>query len=66
MPILEPFTHNQFTIKESFNFAKQKTTYDCSLYMASLDVESLFINIPLNQTLSDCVSDLHLSKRNLF
>ena len=42
--------------------------------MASLDVESLFTNIPLNETINNCVSDLHynnryngkLSKRYLF
>ena len=41
--------------------------------MASLDVESLFTNIPLNEIINDCVSDLHnknlyngkLSKRDL-
>ena len=72
--ILEPLTHNEFTIKDSFSFAKDITTYDSSLYMASLDVESLFTNIPLNETINNCVSDLHnknlyngkLSKRDLF
>ena len=74
IPILEPLTHNEFTIKDSFSFAKDITTYDSSLYMASLDVESLFTNIPLNGTINNCVSDLHdknlysgkLSKRDLF
>ena len=71
---LEPLTHNELTIKDSFSFAKDITTYDSSLYMASLDVESLFTNIPLNETINNCVSDLHnknlyngkLSKRDLF
>ena len=34
------------------------TTYDSSLYMASLDVEFLFTIIPLNDTINNCVSDL--------
>ena len=42
--------------------------------MASLDVESLFTNIPLNETINNSISDLHdynfynekLSKRNIF
>ena len=50
------------------------TTYDSSFYMASLDVESLFTNIPLNKTINNCVNDLHnknlyngkLNKRNFF
>ena len=39
IPILEPLTHNEFTVKDSFSFAKEITNYDSSLFMASLDVE---------------------------
>ena len=38
IPILEPLNHNEFTVKDSFNSAKEMTTYDSSLYVASLDV----------------------------
>ena len=73
IPVLAPLTLSEFTIKDSFSFAKE-ITYDSSLYMASLDVESLFTNIPLNETIKNCLSDLHikkiyngkLSKRDLF
>ena len=42
--------------------------------MTSLDVESLFTNIPLSETINNCVSDLHnknryngtISKRDFF
>ena len=74
IPILKPLTHNEFTVKGSFNFAKEITAYDSSLFMASLDVESLFTKIPLNKTINNCVSDLYdknlynwkLNKRDLF
>ena len=67
-------THNEFTIKDILNFAKEITTYNSSLYITSLDVESLFTNVPLNETTNNCVSVLHkknlyngkLSKRDLF
>ena len=67
IPILEPVTHNELTIKDSFN-------YDSSLYVASLDAVSLFTNVPWNETINNCVIDLHnknlcnrkLSKRDLF
>ena len=36
--MLEPLTHNEFTFKYSFNFAKEATMYDSSLYMTSLDL----------------------------
>ena len=58
MTILEPLTHNEFTIKDSLSFSKEITTYDSSMSMASLDVESLFTNIPSNETINNCVSDL--------
>ena len=64
IPILERLTHNDFTTKDSFSFAKEITTCDSSLYMASLDVESLFINILLKEIINNCVSDL--SDKNLY
>ena len=74
IPILEPLAHNEFTVKDSFSFAKEITKYDSSLFMASLDVESLFTNIPFKETINNCVSDLHnknldnrkLNKSDLF
>ena len=63
-PILEPLTHNEFTVKDSFRFAKDITTYGSSLYMAGLDVESLFTNIPLKETINIYISDL--PNKNLY
>ena len=63
-PMLEPLTHNEFTVKDSFRFAKDITTYDSSLYIAGLDVESLFTNIPLNETINIYISDL--PNKNLY
>ena len=63
-PILWPLTHNEFTVKGSFSFAKEITNYETSLFMASLDVEPLFTNIPLKETINHCVSDLH--NKNLY
>ena len=39
--ILEPLTHNNFTIKDSFSFAKEITTCNSSLCMVNLDVALL-------------------------
>ena len=58
IPILEPLTHNEFTVKGSFSFAKEIKNYDSSLFMASFHVESLFTNIPVKETINNCVSDL--------
>ena len=56
-PILPPLTTNEFTVKNSFDFAEEVVNYDHNLYMASLDVESLFTNIPLEETIKNCVND---------
>ena len=74
VPILEPFTQNEFTVKDSFSFAKETRKYDSSLFMPSLDVESIFTYIPLKETINNYVSDLHnenlyngkLTKSDLF
>ena len=56
--ILSPLTTNEFTGKNSFDFAEEVVNYNHKLYMASLNVESLFMNIPLEETIKNCVNDL--------
>ena len=46
LPILSPLAINEYTVKDSFAFSKEITKTDCNYGMASLDVESLFTNIP--------------------
>ena len=57
-PIWSLLTTNEFTVKNYFDFAEEVFNYDHNLYMASLDVESLFFNIPLEETIKNCVNDL--------
>ena len=58
VPLLEPITTNMFTIKNCFEFSKEIADQDPGLFMASLDVESLFTNIPLEETISVCCDSL--------
>ena len=58
VPILEPLTTNEYTIKDSFTFAEELQSFDSKLVMASFDVESLFTNIPLQETIDLCVENL--------
>ena len=58
VPILEPLTTNEYTIKDSFAFAEELQSFDSKLVMASFDVESLFTNIPLQETIDLCVENL--------
>ena len=50
-PLLQPFSENQFTLSNSSTFAKDIVTQDLDLYMVSLDVVSLFTNVPLQATI---------------
>ena len=45
--ILKSLTKNEFTVKYSFHFAKEIVDQQHNLFMGSLDVDSLFTNIPL-------------------
>ena len=44
--LLSPLTSNDFTVKDSFTFAEDIRSQDQNLYMATLDVDSLFTNLP--------------------
>ena len=58
---LPPLPVNDYTIKDSFTFAKEIINFDHNLFMASLDVESLFTNIPVDETIKNAVDDLFSS-----
>ena len=51
LPLIECSTINDYTIKDSFHFTSMLESQNHHLYMASLDVESLFTNIPLEETI---------------
>ena len=61
VPILSPLTVNDYTVKDSFTLAKEVINFDHNLFMASLDVESLFTNIPMDETIKNAVDDLFSS-----
>ena len=58
VPILSPLTHNEYTVKDSFSFSNEVPGFDDNFFMASLDVESLFTNIPLSETIDICIDSL--------
>ena len=61
VPILSPLAINKYTVKDSFAFAKEITKTDFNYVMASLDVESLFTDMPLEGTIENCVNDFFLT-----
>ena len=58
VPILKPLTTNEFTVKGSFHFAEEIVDQQHDLFMGSLDVDSLFTNIPLEETIEICTNEL--------
>ena len=65
VPLLKPFTSNNYTVKDSFDFAKDITQQSSKLFMASLDVDSLFTNVPLDETIEICINELFKSSQTV-
>ena len=62
--LLKPLTNNEYTIKDSFSFAKEVFQFDASLFIVSFDIKSLFSNITLTETLNLCVQNLYSNQTN--
>ena len=58
VPILSPLNVNKFTSYDSFSFAEDIVNFDANCIMTSLDVESLFTNIPMDETIENCINEL--------
>ena len=58
VPILLPLTSNEFSVYDSFSFEDEVSSFCPDHFMASLDVESLFTNIPFNEVIDICIDTL--------
>ena len=58
MPILETVITTKYTAKDSFNFVSEFVEQDSSNFMGSIDINSLFTNIPLEETIEICTNNL--------
>ena len=49
VPLLEPFTHSSFTLKNSYDFFHSVSAFDLpeESFLCSFDVSSFFTNVPL-------------------
>ena len=59
VPILDKIAKGPYTIHNSFSFNQEVLKQDPSLIMGSLDVDALFTNIPLDETIDICISELY-------
>ena len=58
VPSLKCFTMNEYTLKDSFEFAKDIINQNSGCFMASLDAYSLFTNVPLDETIKIYIDEL--------
>ena len=58
VPNLKFLTSNKYTVKGSFNFYEESAEQDSEVFMASLDVDSVFTNMPLEKTIDICTNTL--------
>ena len=59
VPKLSSITFNEFTVKDYFAFAEEIVHQDSKLYMGSGDIDSLFTNIPLEETINICTNVIY-------
>ena len=60
VPKLSSIMFNEFTVKDSFAFAEDIVHQDGKLLMFSLDVDSIFTNVPLKETINICTNLLYI------
>ena len=60
---LTPSTANEFTVIDSFHFAEEICQQYFNLSMASLDIDSLFTNIPLEKLLTFVLTTCTMTMR---
>ena len=65
VPILKDFPLNEYAVRDSFSFCDEIQEQDNNLYMTSFDIESLFTNIPLDETMNICVNNVFGNKKRV-
>ena len=63
--MLSELTKNKYGSKDSFEFAKNVREQNPDLFMASYDIDSLFTNLPLEETIDICVKKLFGRKKKV-
>ena len=66
VPLLSNLTKNEFSLTNSFNFAHEIKSQNSNHFMVSFDVESLFTNVPLFETVDLIIQQLFPSPNSKF
>ena len=67
VPLLTPFTINEYTVHNSYDFAQMISNFPNAdgLFMCSFDIQNLFTNIPLNETITITLELLFPSENHI-
>ena len=65
LSFVQPFTTNEYTVKDTFHFVSMLDDKDHRLVMGSLDVGSLFTIIPLDETIDIVTDKVYEKKRKV-
>ena len=74
VPLIKCFTNNEYSLKDSFKLVNHITNQSSNCFIASLDVDSLCTNVPLDENINFCIDELFkseikvsgLSKKGMF
>ncbi len=66
VPLLSSLTTNQFSVKNSHEFSQTIKTLNPDHFLVSFDVESLFTNVPLQETIEIILNSLFKFPNQLF
>ncbi|XP_066974222.1 uncharacterized protein [Macrobrachium rosenbergii] len=66
VPIFAPLVENSYSLKNSYEFKNTILAQDSELVMVSYDVESLFTNVPVQQTIDIVLPKLFLMDESGF
>ena len=58
VPILKSLTSNEYMVKGLFAFAEKTVKQDSQFFVGNLDVDFLFTNFPLEETIDICLNTL--------
>ena len=65
VPLLSELTTNSYVLKDSFAFATDIGSQNSDLFMTSFDIDSLFTNLLLQETINLCTKNYLSEKRRL-
>ena len=65
VPIIKPLTTNDYTLKDTLEFSRDTLNQNSNLSMASFDADSLFTNIPLDDSINIIIEKLFSENETL-